>query len=74
MGNQPQPAHTIANAVKTRVRKAVRSVLPDAILHDSTDAEVSPQKHIEKKEKLMIEYTVQRIADAFTTDFYIDYI
>jgi hypothetical protein len=22
----------------------------------------------------MIEYTVQRIADAFTTDFYIDYI
>ena len=32
------------------------------------------KKHIEKKEKLMVEYAVHRIADAFTADFYVDYV
>lgn len=32
------------------------------------------KKHIEKKEKLMVQYALHRIADAFTADFYVDYI
>lgn len=32
------------------------------------------RQHLEKKDKLMIEYAVHRIADVFTADFYVDYI
>lgn len=32
------------------------------------------RQHLAKKDKLMVDYAIQRIADAFTADFYIDYI
>ena len=32
------------------------------------------KEHLAKKDKLMVNYAIHRIADAFTADFYVDYI
>jgi hypothetical protein len=32
------------------------------------------KQHLAKKDELMINYAIHRIADAFTADFYVDYI
>lgn len=32
------------------------------------------KEHLARKDKLMINYAIHRIADAFTADFYVDYI
>jgi hypothetical protein len=32
------------------------------------------KQYLAKKDKLMVDYAIHRIADAFTADFYVDYI
>jgi hypothetical protein len=32
------------------------------------------KKYFEKKNKLMIKFAIHRIADAFTADFYVDFL